>query len=629
MSMRLRVLLDPMLMLDPTLAPVVIAAQPDGVIRSPYMHAPAVSKLGRKNRLFWKFGIVGLLLLLLVVLVLDAYVVKALRGEYLEAAFSQLEAISRLALEKTPASSKLPGLTEWIHWISRSGMRATLVANDGTVIVDSSRDSAGMENHLDRPEIRAALSAGTGRAVRYSATLKSDLVYFAQKFELDGAPFIMRISLPVYRLDIGIAGFRKRLLAVSLLLLLMTGGVSLVVSRRISRRIGRLMNFSRRVAEGDFRPMPLEQTHDELTDLSSTLNQTAVRLERTILTLTEEWNRSAAILASMEEGVVEIDANKRVTFCNAAFRQLADIPDTGWEGRPVVELIRHSDLIAMIQRGLAGNEVIHGEVVVGSVRTRSFAVASAPVQSEAATAGAVMVLHDITEIRRLERARRDFVANVSHELRTPLTAIRGFAETLLEGALEDSGNRRRFVEIIRDQADRLGRLTEDLLRLAQIEAGQLQLEFQLADIEAILKPCVETSRVKASQQGLTLEVRSEPGLPMLRCDVRSLQIVLQELLDNAIRYSSSGGTVRVETAREGSEVVLSVTDTGIGIPRADQDRIFERFYRTDPARSRESGGTGLGLSIAKHLIESHCGRIEVDSEVGKGSTFSVFLPVQD
>lgn len=621
--------IGPDILLDPSFTPVVIAARTDAMIRSPSMQEAAVTKYGRINRLFWKFGSVGLLLLLMVVLVLDTYTVKALRGEYLEAAFSQLEAISRLALKNTPAPSELSHLKEWINWISRSGVRATLVAKDGTVIVDSSRDPAKMENHLDRPEIRAALSAGSSRAVRHSETLKSNLVYFAQRFDMNGAPFILRISLPVYRLDIGIAEFRKRLLGVSLLLLLVTGGVSLVVSRRISKRIGRLMNFSRRVAEGDFRPMPLERTADELTDLSSTLNQTALRLERTILTLTDEWNRSAAILASMKEGVVEIDANKRVTFCNAAFRQLADIPDTGWKGRPVVELIRHSDLIAMIQRGLAGNEVIHGEVVVGSIRTRSFAVASAPVQSEAATAGAVMVLHDITQIRRLERARRDFVANVSHELRTPLTAIRGFAETLLEGALEDSENRRRFVEIIRDQADRLGRLTDDLLRLAQIEAGQLQLDFQLADIESILKPCIETSRVKANQQGLTLEVHSERGLPKLRCDVRSLQVVLQELLDNAIRYSSPGGIIRVKTARNGSEVAFSVADTGIGIPRADQDRIFERFYRTDPARSRESGGTGLGLSIAKHLIEAHWGRINVESEVGKGSTFSIFLPVQD
>jgi two-component system phosphate regulon sensor histidine kinase PhoR len=438
----------------------------------------------------------------------------------------------------------------------------------------------------------------------------------------------MRFSLPVYRLDEGIAEFRKRLWSTSLLILVLTGGVSLYFFRKVSNRIGRLTEFSRRVAEGDFRPMSLERSNDELADLSSTLNQTALRLDKTIRTLTEERNQSAAILASMEEGVLLISTDQRVIFCNSAFCQAAGVTNAHWEGRPVVELIRNSDLLSMIQKALIGNEVIHGEVVVGSIRTRSFAVTSAPVQSDALISGAVMVLHDISEIRRLERARRDFVANVSHEFRTPLTAIRGFAETLLEGALEDAENRRRFIEIIHDHALRLGRLTNDLLRLAQIEAGQLQLEIQPITVASILDPCIETTRVKAAQNGLTLEVQCTPDSPVLLGDLRSLQGVLQEILDNAMRYSSEGGRILVNTAVQESEAVISVSDTGIGIPKADQERIFERFYRTDPARSRESGGTGLGLSIAKHLIEAHGGRIKVESEVGRGSTFYVYLPRQ-
>jgi two-component system, OmpR family, phosphate regulon sensor histidine kinase PhoR len=581
-----------------------------------------------KNRLFWKIGFVYLFVLLLVLVVLDTYVVRALKHEYLEAAFAQLESLSHLALHKPPQSMQDSELREWARWLAQSRVRVTLVASDGTVLADSDENPSHMENHRDRPEIRTALSSGSGRAVRYSATLKHDLVYFAERFDPgSGSPLVMRFSLPVYRLDEGVAAFRRRLWGLSLLILALTGGISLLFFRRASNRIGRLTEFSRRVAEGDFRPMPLETTNDELADLSRTLSQTASELDNTIKTLTDERNQSAAILASMQEGVIVVDNGQRVTFCNAAFRQAAGVADGGYEGQPILEFIRHSDLLSMIQQALTGKTVIHGEIVVGSIRTRSFDVTATPVQSEAAKTGAVMVLHDITEIRRLERARRDFVANVSHEFRTPLTAIQGFAETLLEGALEDAGNRRRFIEIIHDHARRLARLTDDLLRLAQVEAGKLNLEFRQINVSEIVQPCLETSRVKAAQKELKLDMESADPPPRLTGDLRCLQGVLQELLDNAIRYSSPGGRIVIKTGCKDSEVMIAVSDTGIGIPKADQDRIFERFYRTDPARSRESGGTGLGLSIAKHMIEAHGGRIRVDSEVGKGSTFTLFLPI--
>jgi two-component system phosphate regulon sensor histidine kinase PhoR len=578
-----------------------------------------------KSRLFWKIGFVYLLMLLIVLIILDTYVVQALKREYLAAAFSQLESMSNLALTKPPLLSEA---AEWTKWLARSGVRVTLIANDGTVLTDSDENPAKMENHRERPEIRTAFLSGSGHAVRFSATLKRDLVYDARSFATKGSsPLVLRLSLPVYRLNEAVASFRTRLWSISLLILALTGGASLFFFRRISNRIGRLTSFSRRVAEGDFRPMPLERSNDELADLSRTLNQTAAKLDQTIRTLTEERNQSAAILASMEEGVAVINNDQHMIFCNAAFCRAAGVSSAGWEGRPVVELIRHADLLSLIRQALTGNEAVHGEVTVGSVRTRSFAVTSVPVRSDASTAGAVMVLHDITEIRRLERARRDFVANVSHEFKTPLTAIQGFSETLLEGALEDGGNRQRFIEIIHEHALRLGRLTDDLLRLAQIEAGQLQLRSEPIAVADVIEPCIEITRVKAAQKGLILEVHSAPGLPAMQGDARSLQGVVQELLDNAVRYSSEGGRISITTSHKESEILISVSDTGIGIPKADQDRIFERFYRTDPARSRESGGTGLGLAIAKHLIEAHGGRIKVESEVGKGSTIAIILPI--
>jgi two-component system, OmpR family, phosphate regulon sensor histidine kinase PhoR len=587
-----------------------------------------MKKGGFKNRLFWKIGAIYLLMLLLVLLILDVYVVRALKREYLAAAFAQLETLLELAEKNPPHSMDASELRKWPDWLAGSGIRVTIVAPDGKVLADSEGNPAKMENHYRRPEIFAAIINGGGQDVRRSATLSLDLVYLAKRFRVeDGHFLVMRLSTPVYRVDKELNAFRKKLWSVSLIILFITGAASLLFFRAISSRIGRLKEFSRRVAEGDFHLMPIEGSNDELADLSSSLNQTALKLDETIGTLTRERNQSEAILASMEEGVALINSEQRVIFCNRAFIQATNAPKTASEGRPVVEMVHHSDLLSLFKQALTGNETVRGEVVAGSIRTRSFAVTSAPIRSNGITTGAVMVLHDITEIRRLERARRDFVANISHEFRTPLTAIQGFAETLLEGALEDSSNSRRFIEIIHEHALRLGRLTDDLLKLARIEAGQLHLELQPVTVTSIVDPCVETTRVKASQKGLVLESEYASDLPTFRGDLRLLHDVLQNLLDNAVRYSSPGGRIVIGAMVKNNQLVFSVSDTGIGIPKADQDRIFERFYRTDAARSRESGGTGLGLSIAKHLVEAHGGRIQVESEVGRGSTFSVFLPV--
>lgn len=581
-----------------------------------------------KNRLFWKIGFQFLLLLLLILVALDIYIVRTLRNEYLDAAFAQLESLSRLALANPPRSFHESDLKQWTQWFGQSGMRLTIVDTKGQVLGDTSEDPANMENHLARPEIKEALSKGSGRAVRRSPTLGRDLVYLAKQYvDRDGQPQIIRFSLPLYRLNEEVAYFRRRLWSFSLLILVLAGGISLLFFRSISIRIGRLKEFSRRVAEGDFQPLSLERNRDELAELSSTLNQTALQLDSTIKSLTEERNQSAAVLASMEEGVAVIGCDQRVIYCNSAFCRAVDVPVNSYQGRPIIELIRHSDLLSFIQNALNGDESTSGEVVIGSIRTRSYAVTSAPIHSDEATTGAVLVLHDITQIRKLERARRDFIANISHEFKTPLTAIQGFAETLLGGALEDNRNRRRFLDIIREHALRLGRLTDDLLKLAQIEAGQLRSEVKFIAVEEIINPCMEISRIKAKPKSITLNSEYDPDLPLLFGDIRSLHEILQNLLDNALRYTLPGGRIHVKAVLEGSEIILSVADTGIGIPKADQDRIFERFYRTDAARSRESGGTGLGLSIVKHLLEVNGGRIRLESEVGKGSTFYVHLPL--
>ena len=581
--------------------------------------------------LFWRLGLAFLALLLAVLLAVGLYAERALERDYLREGYEKLEALGRVAQARPPQIPSALALHEWVNGMAQSGARVTVIAADGRVLADSAHDPETMENHANRPEIRQAFAAGEGRAVRHSATLNHDLVYLALRHQpARGEPVVLRLALPLKQIDAAVAHFRRQLLlAASLVILTLAGAASLLVSRAFSGRVERLKAFSRRVAAGDFRPLAAERRGDALDDLAGALNETAARLDATIRSLTDERNRSAAILRSMAEGVAVISVDERVLFSNQAFSQILGLDAPNCEGRRLLEVTRQSDLLLVIKQALAAGESARGEVVVGTVRPRSFLVTAAPVLGPHAgeVTGAVLVLHDISELRRLERVRRDFMANVSHEFKTPLTAIQGFAETLLGGAIEDAQNRGRFLEIIRDHARRLARLTDDLLKLAQIEAGRMELDFQPVLVAELVAACIETTRFKGEQKQQTFEIECPPGLPPGRGDAARLREVLQNLLDNAVQYTPEGGRITVRARVAEGAIEITVSDTGIGIPQADQERIFERFYRVDAARSREVGGTGLGLSIAKHIVEAHGGRIRVESIVGAGSHFHFTIPL--
>jgi len=580
-----------------------------------------------KLKLFWRLGLFYILLLFLVLAANDIYMVQALRRDYRESTFNQLESLANLVQSRIPDAGNAADLQSWVSWLELSGVRATVVASDGTVLADSEANPLGMENHLRRPEIQSAFSSGNGRAVRRSNTLGLDFLYFAVRHDMPNAPPVaIRLATPLHQLDEALGNLRRSLWIVSFIILVIAGGIWLISFRTFSARIERLKQFSQRIAEGDFNPISMDRKGDELSDLSRTMNDTAEKLRLTINDLTAEQNQSAAILSSMVEGVAVISSNQRMTYGNEAFFRALMIKGLAWEGRPIVEVVRQSDLLAAFEKALSSNESVNSELVIGVLRTRSFDVTVTPIQSNGTTMGAVMVLHDITELRRLERARRDFVANVSHEFRTPLTAIQGFAETLLGGAVNDSKDRDHFLEIIRKNAIRLGYLTEDLLKLSRIEAGKVQLEFRPIAVQDLLESCMEITRLKAQEKNIMLDAKYERDLPNVLGDPASLQEVLLNLLDNAVCYTPSGGKVSIWANLRGNQIAIAVIDNGIGIPKAEQERIFERFYRVDPARSRELGGTGLGLSIAKHLVESNNGQIEVISEIGRGSTFSILLP---
>ena len=585
--------------------------------------------------LFWKLGFAFFALLIAVLLSVDFYAERALRRDYERAGFEQLAAIARIALAYPPQPSALApshpqdsaGLRGWVAKMAASGVRVTVIASDGQVLVDSQSDPRTMENHADRPEIRDAWATGHGQSIRHSVTINSSLLYHAVRLSSAGAaPVVLRFALPLQTVDQEIWEFRRRLWLASLLVLLVTGTASLLISRSFSDRVDRLTDFFHRVAEGDFRPLEADRAGDALEALAISLNATAARLDRSIQTLTEERNLSSAILGSMVEGVAVVNAAERLLFANRGFAEILGLDVPPQSGSALLEVVRQTELIEAVRGVLTGENRVEAEIVTGTLRQHFFAVTVASV-SAAETSGAVIVLHDITELRKLERIRRDFVANVSHEFKTPLTAIQGFAETLLAGAIDDPQNRIRFLEIILEHSRRLARLTDDLLKLSKMDADKLELEIRRLSVSVFVESCIETAQRPAANKDLRISVKLPERLPDIAADRRRLAEVLQNLLDNAMQYTPAGGQIMVSASANGAEMTFTVSDTGIGIPQADQPRIFERFYRVDVARSREVGGTGLGLSIAKHLVEAHGGRIWVHSEVGQGSQFYFTVPL--
>jgi two-component system phosphate regulon sensor histidine kinase PhoR len=588
--------------------------------------------------LFWKLGFAFFALLIAVLLPVDFYAERALRRDYERAGFEQLAAIARIALADPPTSSSVAtnsnsayrvALHSWVEKMAASGVRVTVIASDGKVLADSQSDASTMENHAGRPEIRDAFAKGDGQSVRHSITVNSNLLYYAVRLSSAGAPpVVLRFALPFQTVDGALWEFRRRLWLASLVVLLVTGAVSLLISRSFSQRVDRLTEFSRRVAQGDFRPLFANPDGDALDKLAVSLSETAARLDLTIRSLRDERNLSAAILGSMVEGVAVVDAADRLVFSNPGFAEILGLDLPPRIGSALVESVRQTELIEAVHKVLNGEPAVHAEIVTGTVRQRFFAATATAVRG-GEKSGAVLVLHDITELRKLERVRRDFVANVTHEFKTPLTAIQGFAETLLAGALDDPQNRFRFLEIILEHSRRLARLTDDLLKLSKMDADRLEVEIRRLTVSQFVEGCIETTQRPAAEKDLRISVNLQQHLPDIAADRRRLAEVLQNLLDNAIQYTPPGGQIMVSASADGPEVIFTVSDTGIGIPRADQSRIFERFYRVDVARSREVGGTGLGLSIAKHLVEVHGGRIWVESEVGRGSQFHFTVPIFD
>jgi two-component system, OmpR family, phosphate regulon sensor histidine kinase PhoR len=511
------------------------------------------------------------------------------------------------------------------------GARVMILDVDGTVLGDSERNFAevrSMTNQRDWPEVRAALAGSVGSHLRQEQYLHQELLYVAIPLaELTAVKGVLRIALPLTEVNKAAASVHRTVVLGALLAFGVVLAVGLFISRRVTRPVTEMQAIARRMAEGSFvQKVPITGS-DEIAGLGRTLNLMAERLNEKIRDLEGERAKVAAILDSMVEGVIAIDYRGRILLMNHAARLIFDLRGEPVEGRPFLEVMRHKALLDLVEScqsaKLEGNR---REVELGPPVGRTLEAHASAVAVDPSGHGVLLVLHDVTELRRLERVRTEFVANVSHELRTPLTSIRGYLETLLDGALEEPANARRFLEVAHTHAKRLSRLVDDLLQLSDIETGKVVLKLAPLVLHDVAADVAAIFEKQAAEKPLTL-VNQVPSDLRVQADWDRLTQILVNLVDNAVKYTPQRGHITLAASRRPHGLVtVWVADTGIGIPSIDLPRITERFYRVDKARSRELGGTGLGLAIVKHMVQAHGGELWLESELGKGTTVYFTLP---
>lgn len=584
-----------------------------------------------RSRLIFSYLFIILAAFSLIVFQLD----KALEGKFLDEIESSLFNQAYLVASQIPADNlkqeNLAYLTSQVHNLSsKIKCRITIVDRQGRVLVDSGKtpkESSAMPNHADRPEIRKALSGTAAEESRYSTTLEMNMLYIALPVKEDGGRIAgaVRLSLPLANVEELLSVIKREIIFSLFLALGLALILGYILAAGLMKPVNKIIHASRRFSQGEFHHRILLNSEDEIGQLASTLNAMARSLEEKIKESAQQNQKLAAIFTSMIEGAIVTDRAGRIISANPAVERIFGVRSKNIEGRLFLEAIRNNDIWDIINAVLKKGDPASAEMTLNLPVQRIFKLNAVPVFDRDAVCGCLVVIHDISQIRKLETVRRDFVANVSHELKTPLTSIRGFVETLLEGALDDKANNRNFLIIIHEHAQRLDRLVNDLLSLSYLESREMKLEKADFNLYRLVEQVILNFKAQAEKRGL--EIKNElPEQLMLAADKHKIEQVFINLIDNAVKFNSDSGLIRVYSHDLGDKIAIIVEDTGIGIPARDLPRIFERFYRVDKARSREMGGTGLGLSIVKHIVELHHGSVTVESNEGFGSKFSFIIP---
>jgi len=559
-----------------------------------------------------------------VILVMSAavYLFSAhlIRTEYTKEKTQELGQLAALlADESLPFLNGVPGgpLEEWAQRAGRrAGVRITVIGRSGQVLADSEKDPVDMENHLYRPEIFPALQGEVRSSVRFSSTLRSDMLYLSYPIrrgaEVAGvlrASFFMRdLERIIGRLQGGLL----RVIGGAMVLVLL---LALAFTRSLARPLREFIDAAERVARGDLDVKVSRRYRGEFRGFASSFNAMTERLRATFKEIDDRKSELASILASIGEGLCAVDDEDRIVLANASFRRLSG--ESAPDNRLYWEVVRSSSFGDLLRQSKEGRAAVQGEA---SIHERLYLASVAYLPTQALR---VMTLHDLTEQREVERIKKDFVLNVSHELKTPLTAIKGFVETM-EG--QTAGENLQYIQIVKRNTDRLIAIVDDLLVLSELEERGTRVEKEAVDIAALTASVLRIFDRPAKEKGLLLKLEAATDLPLVPADPFQLERLLVNLVDNAVKYTEKG-TVTVRLGRDGGRLVVEVADTGIGIPEEHIPQIFERFYVVDKSRSKKSGGTGLGLSIVKHIVLAHQGTVDVRSRVGAGTTFTVTLPV--
>ncbi len=581
--------------------------------------------------MFWRlFGAYGALVLLSVG-TLGVIIAARTERNQLEHIQGRLEEKAKwieAILHDVPRPQEAALWQRLIARVENAPTRLTLIAEDGRVLADSARDAETLENHMDRPEVQVARREGLGTATRFSTTVNQPLRYVALRTSSTGSVAYVRVSLPLGAVHEEVAALRRLVWSAAGLTALLALAVGFWLARRITRPLQELTRSAERIAAGEYGHNVYAESRDEIGQLAQSFNRMSARLAGQFTQLDEDRQQLRTVLGSMIEGVVALDAEQRVLFANERALVLLECAADAAVGRRWWEVVRHRPLLEVVDTVLAGQGGPVTSLEWDGPQGKGLTVYASALPDRPPR-GAVLVFHDVSELRRLERLRQEFVANVSHELKTPLAVIQASVETLIDGAVDDAAMRGSFLERIAEQAERLHRLILDLLMLARIEAETEVFEMHAVSLADAVRGTVDRHRTRASgkQQELLAVPPAADGALAAWADEEVVREILDNLVDNALKYTPSGGAIRLRWGTASpSQVFLEVQDTGIGIAEQDLQRIFERFYRVDKARSRELGGTGLGLSIVKHLVQAMHGTVHAASQPGQGSTFTVHLP---
>lgn len=520
---------------------------------------------------------------------------------------------------------------------TENGTRITLIAEDGTVVDDSERNSQTMENHADRSEVLQAKRKGIGSARRTSPTLGIPMLYLAirsdemSSSEAVGPVGYVRVSVPLDTVEAEVSSVQRLVVMTSVMVSLLALAPMFLMLRRIIQPLTTLKTAANAIASGELQQVVRVDRRDELGTLAEAFNTMSHELSARMFELrqtSQELRESSRLLStvfgSMVEGVIAVDNDENILFANEAARTLLDFGDRDLVGRPVWECVRNETVRTVVRQSMTGLErSVECEIPRNGIVVE---IEASPLAGDPCH-GVVLVFHDVTELRRLENIRRDFASNVSHELKTPLTIIQTAAETLLDGALEDTEHARRFLQRIDEQGQRLQELILDLLQLARIESGEQGFEVTSVPVRPVVESLIDELLSLSQSRKVSVDVDAASEEVSVAADTGAFRTIIENLLSNALKYTPEGGRVTISWRHDQTHALISVRDTGVGISREHQSRIFERFFRVDRARTREMGGTGLGLSIVKHLANVFSAQVSVQSEVGKGSVFTLRIPL--